>query len=124
MCFVDKKVWAEHAAAARAYDCWCYRLEGRTADFLGQDAPYKSPSEKAQPPLPLPRMPSEASAQLKKLIKEASLRSIAPLQPPPLLLPMPTEAESLADRDKYRSARWMMDPSAAMMNDDDDPTLL
>lgn len=89
---------AEHAAAARAYDCWCLRLQGRTSGFLGRDAPYVRQAD--APPLPvLPLDVEETVARLREQAKAPHR-----MQPP---LPMPTDKETVEDRDEYRSARLL-----------------
>lgn len=90
---VDKKILAEHAAAARAYDCWCLRLQGRKSDFLGQDTPYM---RQADAPL-LPVLPSDVEEAVERLQKQAKA--------PHIMQPWVADKETLEDRAEYRSAR-------------------
>lgn len=63
----SKKILAEHAAAARAYDCIVARgaPAGTTPKFLGEDPPYSS-----KEPMPLPsNIPPEAREQIEKARK-------------------------------------------------------
>jgi hypothetical protein len=97
---------AEHAAAARAYDCWRFRLEGRKSDFLGHDAPYKSQADAP----PLPTLPLDVSAKVEMLRKQAKTPIV--MQPQP---PMPTEEEVQAEREEYRSARLLQEHGEGSM---------
>lgn len=96
---VDKKILAEHAAAARAYDCWCLRLEGQESNFLGKDEPYRSAEDAPKCPL----MPTEAKERIRQLQEEAKTRMPIPFLKPSL--PMQTDEEEQKDRDEYRAAR-------------------
>ena len=110
--YIDKKIMAEHAAAARAYDCWSFRLDGRRSAFLGEDQPYFS--QKDAPPLPV--FPPEKLVLVQELQRQASLRAPVSMEP----APMPTEQEILADRDEYRAARRAQDVSVLTMDESDD----
>ena len=91
---------AEHAAAARAYDCWCFRLEGRESGFLGHDKPYRSAKDAPV----CHAFPTEVKQRISELQQEAKTRMPVPviLKPAP---PMQSEEEILKDRDEYRAAR-------------------
>ena len=96
---IEKKLLAEHSAAARAYDCWCLRLEGKKSDFLGQDQPYLTATDAPTPP----SFPAEVTERVNQLQEDAKRRMPIPvlMQPPP---PMQTE-EAQKDREEYRMAR-------------------
>lgn len=99
--FVGKKTNAEHAAAARAYDCWCLRLEGRKNDFLGKDPPYLAADD--GPSLPSYLLPVDLREKVFQLQEDAKTRMPVPiLNPAP---PMQTEKEAAKDREEYRAAR-------------------
>lgn len=104
----DKKTTAEHAAAARAYDCWCLRLEGKESEFLGNDPPYLAADD--APSLPSYLLPADLREKLFQLQEDAKTRMPVPtiLNPVP---PMQTEEEAVKDRDEYRAARSSQKPT-------------
>jgi len=98
--FADKKALAERAAAARAYDCWCLRLEGRTSDYLCLDQPYLN----AEDAPTCPSFPQEVKQKIVELQEEAKTRMPVPVILKPALPPQ-TEEERLKDREEYRATR-------------------
>lgn len=98
----DKKTLAEHAAAARAYDCWSLRMDRKDTNYLGQDKPYLAGDALSTPPLYL--LPPDVQEKVHQLQEDAKTRMPIPVlnqQPPP----MPSEEEATKDRDEYRAAR-------------------
>jgi len=111
----NKKSLAEHAAAARAYDCWSLRMDRKETNYFGRDEPYLAGDALSTRSLYV--LPADVQEKVYQLQEDARTRMPIPIlnQKPPL---MPTEEEAKKDRDEYRAAR--VAPDVTRMDEEEE----